>query len=58
VAWTSAEGVAQTNDQGLNAQDAGIRKLIESAKQAGFRDIPQLEIRALPAEAARQFPIK
>jgi hypothetical protein len=45
VEWTGPGALTGKTDDPLIAQEAGIRKLVESAKQAGFQSIPPLRVR-------------
>jgi hypothetical protein len=45
VPWTGPEALNGKTDNPLRTQETGIRKLVESARQAGFRNIPPLRIR-------------
>jgi hypothetical protein len=46
VPWTGdLKTFERTTGEALSAQEAGIRKLVESARQAGFHHIPPLRVR-------------
>jgi hypothetical protein len=43
--WTGPDALTGKTDDPLRAQEASIRRLVESARQAGFKNIPPLRIR-------------
>lgn len=45
VPWTGPDALIGKTAGPLQAQEAGIRRLVESARQAGFQNIPPLHIR-------------
>ena len=45
VLWTDVDTLKRTIEEALSAQEAGIRKFVESAKHASFRDVPPLHLR-------------
>jgi hypothetical protein len=45
VPWTGPGALTGKTAGPLQAQEAGIRRLVESARQAGFQNIPSLHIR-------------
>ncbi len=43
--WTGPGTLTGKTEEPLRAQEAGIRRLVESARQAGFKGLPPLRIR-------------